>query len=280
MGLRSVLTAGLVVGLLGAATPARAVTITGNFGIAGSVTYDTLNLLGDAGLDFQTTLPPPTSPTGPFTQVTTATGYFSSTLGMGPLHVDSASVTCAPVCVQGTVGAIKNISDIAAGPNYTVAPSNTPINVNSFLASFQTFTNSVAAASGLVFNMTQIPNQSGFPNCPTVSGSCEEGPFLISQTASGITVAFNVLGNFVNGADSGAYTGTFTVTMDGLTLAEAGNRLLVTGQDLACGLNNLAQPCAFAATFTPTASIPEPATLLTFGVGSLLVARARRRKKQ
>jgi len=279
MGLRSVLTAGLVVGLLGAAVPAHAVTITGNFGIAGSVTYDTMGLTGDAGLDFQTTLPPPTAITGPFTEVTAATGYFSSVLGMSQLRVDSASILCAPVCIQGTVGQILNISDIPAGPNYTVAPSGVPININGFLRSFITFTNSVSAASGLVFNMTTFPNQSGFPPCPS-SPVCEEGPFVIQQTASGLTVSFNVIGQFVNGADVGDYTGTFTVTMDGLSLAEAANRLLVTGQDLACGANNTAQPCAFAATFTPTAAIPEPATLLTFGVGSLLVARARRRKKQ
>jgi hypothetical protein len=68
------------------------------------------------------------------------------------------------------------------------------------------------------------------------------------------------------------------VTVNGLTLAEAGNRLTVSGLDIACGTNNLTQPCSFTANFNPVAAIPEPATILTFGFGSLALARFRRRK--
>jgi hypothetical protein len=124
--------------------------------------------------------------------------------------------------------------------------------------------------------MNNFPLQSG-PPCPAVP-SCTEGPFILTQTATGLVINFNVIGKFINGADSGDYTGTFTITMDGLSLATAGNRLLFTGEDLACGTNNLAQPCGFAATFSPIAAVPEPATMLTFGLGSLALARFRRRK--
>jgi hypothetical protein len=249
---RSVLMAGLVVGLLGAATPAHAALITGEFGIAGSITYDTLNTAGGAGLDFQFTLPPPNSPTGTFFQVTTATGYFLA-LGMTP----------------GGTGSILNIDNVPAVPNYTYAPDNVAIFVANFLDNF-------SQAAGLHFDLTNIPDQFG-PGCPAIP-TCAEGPFLLTQTATGIRIDFDVFGNFVRGGDSGFYSGAFTVTVDGLTLAEAGTRLTVTGQDIACGLNNTTQPCAFAATFNPVAAVPEPATMLTFGLGSLALARFRRRK--
>ena len=130
---------------------------------------------------------------------------------------------------------------------------------------------------GLHFDLTGIPLQGG-PGCPATP-SCVEGPFILTQTATGIRIDFDVFGKFVNGADSGDYVGSFGVTMDGLTLNEAGLRLTGTGADLACDLNNSTAPCSFTANFNPFA-VPEPATLLTFGAGSVLLARLRRRKKE
>jgi hypothetical protein len=255
MKVRSVLLGGLVVGLLGAATPASAALITGSFAVSGSATYDTLNTTGGAGLDFNITLPPPTTPTGPFIQVTVATDYFAG-LGMTPFV---------------TTGEIKNITNVfpVTDPDYTYAPAGVAIFVSNFLTNFS------GGAAGLHFDLTGIPLQPG-PGCPATP-SCAEGPFILTETATGIRIDFDVLGTFVNGADSGEYIGSFGITINGLTLAEAGNRLTVTGADIACGANNSTQPCSFTANFNP-AAVPEPATMLTFGLGSLVLARMRRRK--
>lgn len=243
-------------------TPAAAADITGSFAISGSITYDTINTTGGAGLDFQTTLPPPTAPTGPFIQVTVATGYFAG-LGFAPFV---------------TTGEIKNITNVTPvpDPDYAYAPAGIPIFLANFLNNFDANGLAPGGATGLHFDLTNIPLQPG-PGCPS-SPSCAEGPFILTETATGIRIDFDVIGNFVNGADSGLYKGSFGITINGLTLAEAGNRLTVTGEDIACGALNAELPCSFTANFNPVA-VPEPATMLTFGLGSLALARMRRRKK-
>jgi hypothetical protein len=240
------------------------VVITGDFAIGGSVTYDTLNLIGDAGLDFTATLPPPTAPSGGFIEVTTATEYFA---GLGFTQFV-------------TTGQILNISDIAAGPNYTVVPAGVTVNIANFLGTFDANGGAPGGLTGLHFDLTEFQLASGFPPCPA-SPICEEGPFVLQQGVNGLSISFDMLGTFINGADSGDYTAHFVVTMDGMTLTEAANRLLVTGADLACGANNTAHPCGFTANFQPIleTQVPEPATMLTFGAGSLLLARLRRRNK-
>lgn len=271
MKVRSVLFSGLVAGLLAVATPAHAALITGQFGIAGSITYDNLydptqaisatNFPGAAGLDMEILgyPPPPNNPTEPFFQVTVATGYFAG-LGMTP----------------GGTGRIKNITNVTppTNANYTYVPAGVDLTatpITNFLSTF-------SQALGLQFDLTLFPNQSGAPGCPATP-TCVEGPFKLTETVTGVDLAFDVYGNFINGGDSGFYQGNFTVSMAGLTLAEIGTRLF-NGTDLACGDTppNLEQPCAFAATFKPAAAVPEPATMLTFGLGSLVLARMRRRK--
>lgn len=258
---RSVLLAGLAAGALALPTSANAALITGSFSISGAATYDTLNTSGGAGIDFEQTLPPPGSPSGPFVQVTAATGYFAG-LGMTAFL---------------TSGDILNIDNVSPPPpNYTFAPAGLPIFVANFLNNFDTNGPLPGGGIGLHFDLKGIPLQAG-PGCPATP-ACVEGPFILVQTATGIRIDFDVLGTFVNGADSADYIGSFEVTVNGLTLAEAGNRVTVTGEDIACGLNNNSQTCSFTANFNP-AAVPEPATLLTFGLGSLALTRLRRRKK-
>jgi len=261
MRLRGILLSGLVVGLLGTAAPANAALITGNLSISGAITYDTLNTVGGATLNFiEPFTSPPSAPTGPFIEVTSASGVLG-TYGLG----------------TGSKGSIENISNVPATPNTVFAPAGVDLTgtVNNFLQKW-TKADGTTAIPGLHFDLTSIPIQSG-PGCPTTP-SCAEGPFLLTETTNGIRVSFDVFGNFVNGADFGAYKGSFSMVVDGLTLAEAGKRLTVTGQDIMCGINNLEKPCSFTANFDPVPAIPEPATILTFGLGSLALARIRRRK--
>ncbi|HUK34202.1 MAG TPA: PEP-CTERM sorting domain-containing protein, partial [Vicinamibacterales bacterium] len=228
-------------------------------------TYDTMGAgTGLAGLDYDTALPPPTGPTGPFIQVTVATNYFA---GIG-------------MTVFQTTGSILNTTNNPVPPaNYTFAPSGVTIDVPDFL---QNFNNCLGLCNGLHFDLTEIPDQPGSPCTsagPGVGNSCSEGPFIITQTVTGIRIDYDVLGTFVNGADSNTYIGSFGVTLNGLTFADLGNRLLNTGELVACGAGNNSQPCSFTANFNPYV-LPEPATLLTFGLGSLGLARLRRRKKR
>ena len=253
---RNVFVGGALLGLLAAAAPARAVTITGSFGIGGSISYQNLGAGGAlAGLDFDLTLPPPTGPTGAFFQITAASGYFAG-LGMTP----------------GGTGSILNITNMSPAPvNYTFAPVG-PNSVPNFLSAF-------SQASGLHFDMTAFPPQSG-ALCPSLP-TCAEGPFLLTQSASGTRLDFDILGKFVNGADSGLYDGSFSMTFAGKTIADLG-AALAAGQNLVCNGGTptapIPQPCSFNANFSPITAIPEPATLLTFGLGSLALARFRRKK--
>jgi hypothetical protein len=281
MKLRSFLCGSMAVGLLAAATPASADVITGSFAISGSVTYDTLGTSGEAGLDFELTLPPPTSPSGPFTEVTVATGYFDTVLGMAPLTVGPSPT----FLVNGTVGEILNITNVnpPTDADYTYAPAGVDILVNGFLDNFVNLTNSVGSAVDLQFNLTSIPLQSG-TSCPATP-SCVEGPFVLVETNEGFRIEFDVFGWFVSngGADTGFYKGSFGITVNGLSFDEAGNRLTVSGLDIACGEDNLELPCSWTANFNPVVTpVPEPATLATFGFGALgigLLVRRRRKKE-
>lgn len=251
-----------VAGLMSFSVPAHAAVIDGNLSISGAITYDTLDTTGGAILSFQPAFTsPPTAPTGPFVEVTNATGYLGA-LGLG----------------LGSTGTILNLTNVTpSAVNTTFAPAGVDLTglVDNFLNNWTASPiNGGAALPNLHFDLTYIPLQGG-PGCPAVP-SCVEGPFILTQTANGIRIDFDVYGNFVNGADSGAYKGSFGMVINGLTLDEAGDRLTNTGLDIMCGIDNLQNACSFTANFDPVA-LPEPASLALFGVGSAVLAAARRR---
>jgi hypothetical protein len=287
---------GLGVGLLAAAAPAQAALITGNLGVSGDFVYDNLVLTtgnpGDAGLDFETTAslpPPPEQDTEGVLVITGGSGYFQSVGVVAATPARIANITNVNPPTDGNYAYLEN------GVDLTLTP-------------FENFLSTFSAETGLSFNVTEFVNQLG-PGCPALP-TCAEGPFLLTQSNEGFDITFDFIGFFYNTKgtlgdtsddDSGFYKGHFVTSIVGLTFDELGARLIglnqnatngFLGDDIGCGNSNGAnnsaaappagETCTFTATFSPftPAVIPEPATLLTFGVGSaVLAARARRRKK-
>jgi len=287
MKLRDVWASGLAIGLLAIATPIEAAPIIdGSLSFSGQIIYDTLDTTGHAGLDFTdphvtTLVPPPTSNTGTVFELTGVTsGSYMDTLGIQP----------------GTKALILNITncDPSSGTdpcspstsvtNYTYAPNGVtgaPFPVVNFLDNFD-FTSNGSVDTQLHFDITEFPNLIG-PSCGGPITSCVEGPFQLSQITDskgnvGVQIEFKVIGQFKNEDDGavGDYTGTFDITLNNVSLETVGNRLLA-GLDVACG--GFVNSCPVQATFDPISPVPEPATMLTFGLGSLVLARMRRRKK-
>jgi hypothetical protein len=259
---------GSVVALLGFAAPGSvsAADITGHIGFSGGFVYDTLGDPGSglATLDFYDDdgiTPDTTSGDGQVFKIGGTTGYFT--------NIANGSLATILDITNDSTDAPPS-TEVQAGVDYG------PAGIANFLSAFTD-----PDATGLHFDLTQLLLQDAGSACTGSEGSgdsCTEGPFLISQDEFGIHVSWNVLGWFRNGADSGFFSGTFTSTFNLLTFAELFNRLDNTGEDLMCGVNNLETSCTLDANFDSIAVVPEPASLLTFGAGSALLALMRRRR--
>jgi hypothetical protein len=99
------------------------------------------------------------------------------------------------------------------------------------------------------------------------------GPFTLTDTPDGAVASFNVDG-YIQDTNSGmkidTFTGTFSATFDGQTVASL--------------FTNLPIDTPFSATFTatiiPVTGTPEPVTSLLLGVGLLGVGLVARRKSR
>jgi hypothetical protein len=246
---------GAVLATVGLASNASATVIVGGFNITGSVTLQPLPG-GQFSLDF---LPDTFAQLGNFTTGTPSTGYFTGLSNPTP-----------PPNYFGTV------KDIASTPTagFATVAIGSPTSVTNFLDFSQPVGFTPPGFGTLGFDLTFIPVATapictGFEavnvSCTPIAGS----PFTIKNTGVGTEVDFGVLGCFHanGGADFGCGSGAYTTQQVGQTVLQILTQLQAGGPFTA----------TYSANFV-SAAVPEPITLLTFGAGSLLAFRRRRRQ--
>ena len=277
MNLRSGLLTGAV--LLGLAVPASAVELAGTINISGSVTVTATsitwlpdNLVVVDGIN-----------TGTTSIGFPATGYFADPGNGGPSIYIPQSGGGGPVTANQ-----KDIASVPTGGYATVVPGAN-VAVFNYLSGFAdsnpTAPNTFNAEyADLTFELTKVLVPTpvlGACNPITVyqvGESCQLGAFLVTQNASSITIGLFLEGIFRDpslGLTSLTALGTYStqsILTNVNTITELGNLLATGGSVSATYSANFIVPAA------PT-GVPEPATLLTFGAGSAILARMRRRKK-
>jgi len=252
-----------VLALLGYSAAAGAAPIEGTLTLSGgSVLLDAGAVaLGDELLDWT-----PLGPGGAYLTVATADGYFT---GM------ASTLLPVPQIYTGTTIDIQNGGVPPAG--VALAPPGVPISVDGFLDDF-----TAPGFEDLAFELTFINLSSATPctGFELVGQACS-GPFsqfTLLREANGTSITMSVSGIFTanGGADIGYGIGVYSATVIGLTPGQILDRI-ASGLDI--GVNG---PIGWDAEYVSTAQqvVPEPATLLTFGVGSMLLTYRRRRAKK
>jgi hypothetical protein len=242
--------------VVGFAVSASAAPIVGGFNIAGGAILTPI-----APANYKLDFVPPVEPTpggnGVWNSTFPASGYFTA------VHPTAGS--------PATQVTVRDITDTAAqAPPFAFAPTGVAVSVPGFLSTF-------TAIPGLTFELTQVV-ASVAPLCTGAEGvnqdcaSAPNSPFTLTQRTGGVDVSYNVRGIFRNGVDIGNGQGTFTTQFSGQTIAQI-LALLAAGNPISASAS---------ANFISIeqVAVPEPATLLTFGVGSGLLALRRRRKAQ
>jgi hypothetical protein len=143
------------------------------------------------------------------------------------------------------------------------------------IPNFETF----EAMPGLNFILDMIVScgQSSLdPDNECVAG--EDSPFRFDQDTEGTTVILNFRGRVINpldptvGGDVSTFSAKFDATFTGLTPTEILTLLTTNGEIFS---PYSARKVTVA---PPVTEVPEPATLLTFGAGTALLAAHRRRR--
>ncbi len=223
--------------------------VTGDLDIAGSVvaTLTSLDFCSSSSCASATS-----STSGAFTVQSSSTGTWAG--------------------LNGTSGTILDISNSSTPPGATVS-----------LSDFLTLSN------GDTFTLTELDIGTG-GTCPPTSGTTctPTDPALVSSvdplgktgtifenTATGSTAEFSIDALAVVTTPSGQttdYTGTFSATFDGMTVAQVLGDLSSAGSI----------QTAFSATFTPvstTTVVPEPGTASLIAAGLLLLGGAGLRRR-
>jgi|SoiMethySBSTD1v2_1073268.scaffolds.fasta_scaffold389498_2 hypothetical protein len=271
---------GLVLGLVAvSAAPAQGAAIVGTLGVGGTLAYNNLGngILGDPsnGLAIIDFVPIGGGVGDGSVLVNSATGYFDGVGGFAtPASLPNNGLTVVFSPPSGGQASIKDITNDPTQPNAVAMflPGDLPV-IN-FLANFND-----PDAVGLHFDLTQTLGQTG-PDCSVspVSGCVVNGIFKLTDSGPGVNIAFNVLGNFVNGPDSGLFVGQFGAEFLNVGTVPQLLALIATGSDVCTAIGGPGGNCTWSANFQDVASIPEPATMLTFGAGAALLAARRRRQ--
>lgn len=231
---------------LGMAAPVAAAPITGILNITGSVIVSSTNI------DWYPMVGPPS---GTFTTKAPGTEYFSGIVSANPLTPNG-------------------------GQSIDLGPAAPPIPgfLNTFVG-----TTLPSQYVDLSFNLDAIIPPTSPPCQDNVSyapgTSCTYGVFLLTQGQTGVIVKMEVAGRFVD--PTFGDPGTLN-TATGIYTAQLTDAALDTIREVVTLINQGGKiDTSYSATYTATA-VPEPATLLTFGLGTAALAahRRRRAKKQ
>ena len=237
---KTVLLAAIVVFGLGSVAPVAAAPISGSLRIAGTV------VVSATMIDWV----PTGGPEGSLNTLD-GTGYFSNIFN--PIDpTDPAYVG----------DAIDLIGQALPLPNFLNEFEERPLDVAS-------------EYDDLSFTLTQIIAPTAAPCAGTetaVGTVCSLGVFTLRQTATGVDISFDVRGNFVDltYGDDGTLNkavGLYTTQLSGATIASVSTTIDGGGSIRT----------TYSADYTATA-VPEPATMLTFGLGTAALAAHRRRR--
>jgi len=279
---RTIAGLGLVLGLVAtSAVPAQAALIVGTIGIGGTLAYDNLGsgtpTLADNGLAIIDFIPLGGGSGVGNVLVNSATGYFDGAAGYAtPASLPGNGLEVVFIPPSGGNATIRDLTNDPTVPDGTAVEVPGDIPVVNFISNFID-----PDALGLHFDLTGVGTQTG-PDCSVsqVSGCTINGIFKLTDSGTGVNVAFTVFGNFVNGADSGAFVGQF-----GAEFLNVGNvaqllTLIAAGNDICSAIEGPGGNCTWSANFIDEfqAQVPEPATMLTFGAGAALLAARRRRQ--
>jgi len=260
------------VAVLGLASTASAAPLTGHVNITGNVAVSITDL------DFR----PPTNNGIPCAIPGEGCGLFTIPGGSGSttgsfIGSESGGL-CPPTGCQG--GQILDLTLAATAGYQHVNIMPVPSNVPNFLSNF-----SAPGFGTFHFDLTEVEAPAG-PPCvggETAGTVCSVTAFTVTVLPGGnnVGIAMNVAGYFQVGADvttKNFFTGRFT-TQVGHSTQEIEDILVKGLQDNACAPGDTGKICAsYSANFDSVAAVPEPATMLTFGAGTALMAAYRRRR--
>ena len=105
----------------------------------------------------------------------------------------------------------------------------------------------------------------------TVLPGSTVGPFNLNDTPNGAVASFDVTGMIVGATTPESFTGTFSATFNGTTVAQL----------LSEEASGMTIDTPFSATFsTSAAAVPEPGSMLLFGLGLTTAGLIARRKRR
>lgn len=229
---------GIICLVLGFAANASAAAITGTLNFTGDV------IVSATGVDFQDS----DGISNAFT-LTPSTDYFAGmdTGALSPGYGSSVDLGAPPI-----VGFLKDFKE-----NPDVA----------------------SEYDDLTFDLHTIEAPTADPCDDTVhyvlNDQCSLGPFTLVQTSTGVGIRMDITGQFVDPTYMGGVitqaTGLYTAQRSGTTV-DAMLDAIVADPTITFQNSYSAQITAIPA------AVPEPATLLTFGAGTALLAAHRRRR--